>query len=130
MTPQPTDHYAILGLTPRATQTQVSHAYRALLRKHHPDTRALTHCQPSSAADAALQALFAAYEVLRDPTRRADYDHRRRLAQLRTPQKAHIHPYVGTTFNPPIQAGPVRWQPAGVKVSLSGRAKGFEPLTF
>jgi curved DNA-binding protein CbpA len=131
MTPPLTDLYAILGLSPRATQTQVSQAYRALLRQRHPDTRALTRGQSDTDADAALQALFAAYEVLGDPARRAAYDHRRRLARARTPHKVPIHyPQVGPTLNPPIQAGPVRWQPAGVKVSLSARPKGFEPLTF
>jgi len=39
MRTQPTDLYAILGLTRHATQAQISHAHRTLLRRYHPDTR-------------------------------------------------------------------------------------------
>ena len=35
----PTDLYAILGLNRNATPAQISHAYRTLLRRYHPDTR-------------------------------------------------------------------------------------------
>lgn len=39
--------YTVLGLTPQATPDQVKHAYRALLRKHHPDTRPLGNPPPT-----------------------------------------------------------------------------------
>jgi preprotein translocase subunit Sec63 len=73
MTTQPTDLYAILGLNRHATQAQISHAYRSLLRRYHPDTRT-TPGDPSQDAvsDAALQQVLTAYAVLRDPGRRAD----------------------------------------------------------
>ncbi len=32
-----TDLYAALGLTPKASRTEITRAYRALLREHHPD---------------------------------------------------------------------------------------------
>jgi hypothetical protein len=34
MTTERPDLYAILGITPHATQAEISHAYRALLRRH------------------------------------------------------------------------------------------------
>src|SRR4030095_13045867 len=49
MTTERPDLYAILGLAPSATQAEISHAYRSLLRQHHPDTRApsTNHKTPS-----------------------------------------------------------------------------------
>jgi curved DNA-binding protein CbpA len=77
MKPERTDLYAILGLTPHATQAQLSRAYRALLRHHHPDTRGGQRDPSVESSDAALQKVLTAYEVVRDPARRADYDRMR-----------------------------------------------------
>ena len=65
------DPYLVLGVSPTATQAEITHAYRARLRAHHPDTR---HTSPSQTADDDLRLVLAAYSVLRDPARRADYD--------------------------------------------------------
>ncbi len=113
MKPERTDLYATLGLTPGATQAQLRHAYRALLRQHHPDTRTVKHDHSSTAADAALQELFTAYQVLRDPAQRADYDRRRGLTARRsTRQNDPVYStYTAPTLNPPIRAGPVHWHP-------------------
>lgn len=106
----PTDLYAILGVTPHAAPDQLRHAYRALLRRHHPDTRAVDRPQSSGGADLALQELLAAYEVLRDPARRADYDRLRGASRSATPVKVRVHRTTAPIANdPPIQAGPVRW---------------------
>jgi curved DNA-binding protein CbpA len=73
------DPYTVLGVDPTATTEQITHAYRALLRRHHPDTRAESpteqmHTDPVHADDARLQLVLAAYAVLRDPAQRANYD--------------------------------------------------------
>ncbi|HRI17608.1 MAG TPA: DnaJ C-terminal domain-containing protein [Burkholderiaceae bacterium] len=62
------DYYAVLGVERGASEDEVKRAFRKLARKHHPDV--------SKAPDAALrmQELNEAYEVLRDPQRRAAYD--------------------------------------------------------
>jgi preprotein translocase subunit Sec63 len=65
------DPYSLLGVLPTATQAEITHAYRTRLRDHHPDTR---HTPPSQAADNNLRQVLAAYALLRDPARRADYD--------------------------------------------------------
>jgi DnaJ-class molecular chaperone len=74
------DHYAILGVDPDATDAQITHAYRVLLRRHHPDTRdvAATDGDQAATEDTRLQYVLAAYTVLHDPRRRADYDRYRR----------------------------------------------------
>ncbi len=108
-TEQP-DLYAILEVPATATTAEISHAYRALLRRHHPDTRVLDDESHSDVSDTALQQVLAAYTVLRDPARRADYD--REItpptppARSRPPQTPH---HVGAYDQPPIVAGPVRW---------------------
>jgi len=112
MKPETTDLYAILGLTPHATRAELSRAYRALLRQHHPDTRIVENGPSSAAADAALQEVLTAYEVLRDPARRADYDRVRGLAaRWAARQDVRVHRrHTDPARNPPIQAGPVHWQ--------------------
>lgn len=71
MTKRP-DLYAILGVPPNATQAAISHAYRALLRRHHPDTRVRVDDSQSAVSDTTLQQVLAAYTVLHDAVRRAD----------------------------------------------------------
>lgn len=71
------DLYAALGVDPTATAEQITHAYRGLLRRHHPDTRTTTSTEQADADDARLQLVLTAYAILRDPAQRARYDGRR-----------------------------------------------------
>lgn len=63
-----TGHYEALGVAPTASDREIRAAYRRLARETHPDAH----------GDAALERRFKrvtrAYEVLRDPVRRAAYD--------------------------------------------------------
>jgi len=110
MTSERTDLYAILGVPPSATQAQIGHAYRGLLRRHHPDTRAPFDESQCMASDTTLQQILAAYTVLRDPARRADYDrqHEPRTHRAR-PQPQQPANHYSARDQPPIVAGPVRW---------------------
>lgn len=77
------DYYAIMGVARDATQEEIKRAYRKLARRYHPDV--------STEADAEVRfkELGEAYEVLKDPEKRAAYD------QLGTGWKA------GQDFRPP-----------------------------
>jgi curved DNA-binding protein CbpA len=71
MTRTSLDPYLVLGVLPTATQAEITHAYRTRLRAHHPDTR---NAPSSLSADEHLREVLAAYALLRDPARRAEYD--------------------------------------------------------
>ena len=68
MTP---DYYAALGLSPTSEDVVIRAAYKALMRRYHPDGN------PSAEAAARTRAINAAYAVLSDPGRRAEYDQSR-----------------------------------------------------
>jgi curved DNA-binding protein len=62
------DYYATLGVPRDATQDDVKRAYRKLARKYHPDVSK----EPD--AEARFKDVGEAYEVLKDPDKRAAYD--------------------------------------------------------
>src|SRR6185436_12312219 len=62
------DLYRILNLTGSATDAEIHRAYRGLALRYHPDRN-------SSAGSATLMAAInRAYEILKEPSRRAAYD--------------------------------------------------------
>jgi curved DNA-binding protein len=62
------DYYAVLGLERTATADDVKRAYRKLARKYHPDVNS----EPD--AEDRFKEVGEAYEVLKDPEKRAAYD--------------------------------------------------------
>ena len=63
------DPYAILGVSCSATQDEIKQAYRRLAKQHHPD-----HNPNDKSAEQRFKEVQAAYEVLSDPQRRAQFD--------------------------------------------------------
>ena len=61
------DPYSVLGVTRRASREQIARAYRRAVRESHPDTG-------RGGSAKRFQAVTDAYELLRDPRRRAVYD--------------------------------------------------------
>jgi curved DNA-binding protein CbpA len=103
------DPYAVLGVGHDASQAQISSAYRARLRRHHPDTRDAG--ADAAAADAALAQTIAAYLLLADPGARAEHDRRHRGGAGRPVQVTVVR--TERNDDPPqplIKVGPVRWQ--------------------
>ncbi len=77
------DYYDIMGVKRDASQDEIKRAYRKLARKYHPDV------SKESNAEIRFKEVGEAYEVLKDPEKRAAYD------QLGANYKA------GQDFDPP-----------------------------
>ncbi|MYU30781.1 DnaJ domain-containing protein [Streptomyces sp. SID7810] len=130
------DPYAVLGVARSATVGAITSAFRRAARDLRPDI------QVDAVTAARFGEVRAAYETLRDPVRRAAYDraHGRsreqgpsyaeayRPARRAAPAAGASRPlrwYVGrcpgpvlavpgvTAAEPPLRAGPVRWEPPG-----------------
>lgn len=65
------DYYEILGLKRDATDKEIKAAYRRLARKWHPDLR---QAHEKKEAEEQFKRVNEAYEVLKDPEKRAHYD--------------------------------------------------------
>jgi curved DNA-binding protein len=81
------DYYKIMGVARDATEAQIKQAYRKLARKYHPDV------SKEKDAEERFKDLGEAYEVLKNPEKRAAYD---QLGQ---------GPRPGENFRPPPDWG-------------------------
>ena len=63
------DYYAILGVERDASAEDIKKAYRKLARKYHPDV------STDPAGEEKFKEVSTAYETLKDPEKRAAYDH-------------------------------------------------------
>ncbi len=103
-----TDPYATLGVAPTATPKEITRAYRRQLRTHHPDIRA----KADADADERVHEILAAYALLRDPRRRAEYDRSMRASRIESaPIRVKVNRIRSAQDAPPLWVGPVHWRP-------------------
>ena len=62
------EYYALLGVSRTASEAEIKKAYRKLAMEYHPDRNSAPE------AEARFKEATEAYEVLRDPEKRAAYD--------------------------------------------------------
>jgi curved DNA-binding protein len=62
------DYYGILGLSKEASDDEIKRAYRKLARQYHPDIN------KQAGAEEKFKEVNEAYEVLKDPDKRAKYN--------------------------------------------------------
>jgi tetratricopeptide (TPR) repeat protein len=66
------DYYAVLGVGKSATATQITRAYKLMVREWHPDRFPDVHKKKE--AEETMKKVNMAYDVLRDPRKRRVYD--------------------------------------------------------
>lgn len=77
------DYYKIMGVDPGASEKDIKIAYRKLARKYHPDISK----EPN--AEERFKEMGEAYEVLKDPAKRAEYDQYRLYGQQTNQRTQH-----------------------------------------
>lgn len=70
------DYYAVLGVSPNSADAEIKKAYRKLAQKHHPDT-----AREDPQAEERFKAISQAYDVLKSPEKRKQYDELREMAR-------------------------------------------------
>jgi curved DNA-binding protein CbpA len=101
------DPYRILQVRPDAEDTVIAAAYRALARRYHPDVI-------GDRAVRSMTEINAAWEILRDPARRREYDRTagggtsspQPAAARGQPQRANPHDRSRATSGPGFSAAP------------------------
>ena len=78
------DYYAVLGVDKHASRIEIDRSFRRLASKHHPDR---------GGSEERMKLLNEAYGVLKDTSRRRDYDVARRPAA-----RAPAPGFVGVTI--------------------------------
>lgn len=70
------DHYAVLGLTRKASKQEIKEAFRKLAVKLHPDKHSHSPKAVRDSATLKFKKASEAYQVLIDDRKRADYNFR------------------------------------------------------
>jgi hypothetical protein len=105
------DSHAVLGVPRTASPAQISHAYRELLRRHHPDTRTP---EDDDAHDLALSEVLNAYANLHGRTSPNEYDSDPPVRHAHQPRATDTQPVVVLGHvDPPGTATPAWIAPYG-----------------
>jgi curved DNA-binding protein CbpA len=125
MVSETADHYRVLQVHPAADLEVIQAAYRVLARRYHPD---------HSGSDETMKRLNAAWEILRDPGSRGEYDRSLGMAPGTVASTSgttsssssviHASPMAPQRQPAADHAGPPVGQPSGTKLTY-GRYDGW-----
>ncbi len=114
------NYYDVLRVAETASHQEIDDSYRQLIKIYHPD-RVVGDERGSRQANDLTSELNAAYQVLRDPVRRAEYDRTRRPRPTPTsatrPGTGSVRP---TSWTPPRPRGSTRPAPTYRPASRRG----------
>jgi molecular chaperone DnaJ len=108
------DYYRLLGVTPDASPQEIIRAFRTLARSCHPDAM-----PGDRRAEEQFKELSAAFNVLRDGARRAEYDVVRRSVAAATAWPSAPNPGAEG-----LRVGPDRWDVLGSRSDNPPGARG------
>jgi hypothetical protein len=97
------NHYEVLGIDPRAAPEQVERAYRFCLEMYGDASVAIYSLLDPEEQRRARSRVQEAYEVLRDPFRRHDYDVSQGFARPGVPMPSLPRPATGPV---PVRVAP------------------------
>jgi curved DNA-binding protein CbpA len=83
------DYYKILQVHPEASLDVMNNAYRTLVRQYHPD---LYHTHRKEPMNDKMREINEAYQVLSNPSTRAEYDRRYRSSIRNVPSDSSATP--------------------------------------
>lgn len=81
------DYYLVFDIAVDASQEVIKEQYKFLVQAWHPDKFA--NPAQKLKAEEKIKEINAVYEILRDPTKRAEYDNHFRSASRRREQEYH-----------------------------------------
>lgn len=116
------DYYKIMGVGRDASADDIKRAYRRLARKYHPDV------SKEKDAEERFKEIGEAYEVLRDPEKRAAYDAlgaRRPGEEFRPPPDWHFE-FGGGDVDPGLHSDFFEQLFGGLKRRSSFRGRGLD----
>jgi hypothetical protein len=133
-----TDWYTVLGVAPSASDREIRDAYIRISRVVHPD-RFDSRQQPVEwrQANEMLKEANRAYDVLRDPVRRADFDASRQVSARERAEPrsstANTKDYAkseSSTAGPMSGSAPLSSLPMHVQTRLIERQRGIRTDQF
>jgi curved DNA-binding protein len=107
------DYYKIMDVDEKATPEEIKKAYKKLARRYHPDV------SKEKDAEKKFKDVGEAYEVLKDPDKRREYDQLRTYGASRNGQ-----------FTPPPGWDPSQFQHAGYEDAGGGDFSDFFETLF
>lgn len=117
------NYYKIMGISPEASQDTIRQAYRRLAHRYHPDVSALPD------AEDRFKEIGEAYEVLKDPEKRATYEKfRRRWSSGHNSTSSHEQAGSGAGARISPASEQTRQQGSGSTQRMA--MSGFVPFLF
>jgi tetratricopeptide (TPR) repeat protein len=128
--PEGRTHYAVLGVVPGASTKEISRAYFAADATFHPDRYFGKRLGPyKKKLEHAFRTASDAYDVLRSPARRAEYDGYMGLRRKSVEMDAALAPASAPPPASPASGPPPVWVPAAPRLPVAAPIPASVPVS-